>query len=216
MRFALFFLSVVLVAGSFSALAKMYKWVDEDGQMHFGDRIPEKYLVREHQELNDRGVVVKHNEAAKTAEQKAEDKRLEKERKKAALIEKKKKQRDRVLLDTFTTVRDLIAARDSRIDAVEAQIQLADAIIANSVNKIESMEQRVVKIQTSNREVPLDLYQRIDNAKKQVAIQSEVRKNHEKRRDKIATQFDGYIKRFKVLKAEQKAKREQLERERDF
>ncbi len=216
MRFALFFLSVVLVAGSFSALAKMYKWVDEDGQMHFGDRIPEKYLVREHQELNDRGVVVKHNEAAKTAEQKAEDKRLEKERKKAALIEKKKKQRDRVLLDTFTTERDLIAARDARLDAVDAQIKLADSIIADSAKKIESMEQRVVKIQTSNREVPLDLYQRIDNAKKQVAIQSEVRKNHEKRRDKIATQFDGYIKRFKVLKAEQKAKREQLERERDF
>ena len=184
--------------------------------MHFGDRIPEKYLVREHQELNDRGVVVKHNEAAKTAEQKAEDKRLEKERKKAALIEKKKKQRDRVLLDTFTTERDLIAARDARLDAVDAQIKLADSIIADSAKKIESMEQRVVKIQTSNREVPLDLYQRIDNAKKQVAIQSEVRKNHEKRRDKIATQFDGYIKRFKVLKAEQKAKREQLERERDF
>ncbi len=216
MRFALFILSVVLIAGSFSALAKMYKWVDEEGQMHFGDRIPAKYQLREHQELNDRGMVVKHKEAAKTAEQKAEDKRLEKERKKAALIKKKKKQRDRVLLDTFTTERDLIVARDSRLDAVDAQIQLANSIIADSAKKIESMEHQVVKIQASNREVPLDLYQHIDNEKEQVAVQSEVRNNHEKRRDNIAAQFDDYIKRFKVLKSEQKAKRQRLARERDF
>jgi len=196
--------------------AKMYKWVDEEGQMHFGDRIPAKYQLREHQELNDRGMVVKHKEAAKTAEQKAEDKRLEKERKKAALIKKKKKQRDRVLLDTFTTERDLIVARDSRLDAVDAQIQLANSIIADSAKKIESMEHQVVKIQASNRGVPLDLYQHIDNEKEQVAVQSEVRNNHEKRRDNIAAQFDDYIKRFKVLKSEQKAKRQRLARERDF
>ncbi len=42
MRIALFTLPVVLVVivSSFSVQAKMYKWVDEDGQMHFGDKIP--------------------------------------------------------------------------------------------------------------------------------------------------------------------------------
>lgn len=217
MRFALFILSVILAAGSSTpALAKMYKWVDEKGQVHFGDRIPEKYLVKEHQELNHRGIVVKRNEAAKTSEQKMEDKRLEKERKKAALIKKKKKQRDRVLLDTYTTERDLFVARDSRLDAIDSQIQLANSIIADSTKKIKSMEWRITQIQTSNREVPLDLYQRMDNEKEQVALQNNVRKKYEKRRENIAAQFDDYIKRFKVLKTEQKAKRERLARERDF
>ena len=39
-------------------------------------------------------------------------------------------------------------------------------------------------------------------------------KNHKKHRDEISEQFNDYIERFKVLKAEQKAKREQLARER--
>ena len=216
MRFTLFTFSVVLLICSFSAQAKIYKWVDEEGQVHFGDEIPPKYIIRKHQELNNSGVVTRHREAAKTAEQKAEERRIEYERKKAALIEKKKKQRDRVLLDTYTTERDLVVARDSRMEAVDAQIQLADSIIIGSNKKIESLEQQVVDIQASNREVPLGLYQRIDNEKEQVVVQSKVKINHEKRRDEIATQFNDYIKRFKVLKAEQETKRERIARERGF
>ena len=213
MRFILYTLSVVFVASSFSVQAKMFKWVDEEGQIHFGDNIPAKYIVREHHELDDRGVVIRHKAAAKTAEQKLEEKRIEYEKKKAALIEKKKKQRDRVLLDTYTTERDLIVARDSRLDAVGSQIKLADSIIADSNKKIASMEQQVVDIQASNRKVPLDLYHRIDNEKEQVAVQSKVGKNHEKRRDEVAVQFNDYIERFKVLKSKQKAKRAMLARE---
>ena len=216
MRFTLFTLSVVLLSGSFSAQAKMYKWVDDDSQVHFGDKVPEEYLVREHDELNDSGVVIKHMQAAKTAEQKVEERRIEYERKKAAILEKQKKQRDRVLLDTYTTERDLIVARDSRLEAVEAQIQLANSIITDSNNKIASMEQRVIAIHASNREVPLNLYQSIDNEKEQVTVQSKVKENHEKRRDEIAVQFNGYIKRFELLKAEKKAKRERIARDRGY
>lgn len=216
MRFTLFTLSMVLLSCSFTAQAKMYKWVDENGQMHFGDKIPPQYLVKEHDELNEQGVKIKHREAAKTAEEKAEERRLEKERKKAALVEKKKKQRDRVLLDTYTTERDLIVARDSRLDAVGSQIQLAETIISDSNKKIESMEQQVTEIKASNREVPIDLYNRIDREKQQVAVQSKVMESHIKRRDEITVQFNGYIKRFKVLKAEQKEKRERLAKERGY
>ncbi len=74
----------------------------------------------------------------------------------------------------------------------------------------------MVDIQTSNREVPVGLYQRIDNEKEQVAVQSKVKKNHEKRRDEIAAQFNDFINRFKALKAEKKAKWERLAKERGF
>jgi hypothetical protein len=216
MRFILFTLSFLLISSSFSVQAKMYRWVDEDGQMHFGDKIPPKYVVREHDELNEQGIKIKHREAAKTPEEKAEEKRLEKEREKAALIVKKKKQRDRVLLDTYTTERDLVLARDSRLDAVGSQIQLAETIISDSNNKIESMEKKITQIRASNREVPLALYDRLDGEKQQVAVQTKVMENHKKRRDEISEQFNGYIERFKVLKAEQQEKRDRIARERNL
>jgi len=214
MRFTLFTLSAVLISCTFSVQAKMYKWVDENGQMHFGDKIPPQYLVKEHDELNEQGITVKHKEAVKTAEERAAAKRLEKEQKQALLVEKNKKQRDRVLLDTYTTERDLIVARDSRLDAVDAQIQLAESIVADSNNKIESMEKQITEIKASNREVPPELFQRLENEKQQVEVQSHVMESHIKRRDEIAIQFNGYIERFNKLKAEQKAKRDKLAKER--
>ena len=214
MRFALLALSAVLITCSFSIQAKMYKWADENGQIHFGDKIPAKYLVKEHDELNQQGLVMQHKDAVKTAEEIAEANRLESQRKQAALIEKREKQRDRVLLDTYTTERDLIVARDSRLDAVDSQIQLALSIIKDSNNKIESMEKQITEIKASNRKVPPDLYNRIENEKQQVSVQSKVMKNHKKRLDQIAVQFNGYIERFKVLKTEQKLKREQIARKR--
>ena len=60
MRFVLLTLSVVILFNPLAAQAKMYKWVDDEGQMHFGDRIPTKYQVKAHQELNERGVAIKH------------------------------------------------------------------------------------------------------------------------------------------------------------
>ncbi len=210
MRFTLFTLSVFLLSAAFTVQARMYKWVDEDGQMHFGDKIPPKYLVKEHDELNEQGVTIKHREAAKTPEEKAEERRLLREQKKAALIARKKKQRDRVLLDTYTTERDLVVARDSRLDAVGSQIRLAENIISDSNKKIESMEKQITQIRASNRDVPLDLYELVDNEKQQVVVQTRVMENHIIRREEISVQFNDYIERFRVLKEEQKVKREKF------
>ena len=142
MRFTLFPLSVVLLSCAFSAQAKMYKWVDENGQMHFGDKIPQKYMTKEHDELNERGMKVRHKEAEKSAQEKAEAQRLEEERKQAALEAEKQKKLDQVLLDAYDSENDLVAARDSRLDAVASQIKLSEAIIAESNKKIKSLEER--------------------------------------------------------------------------
>lgn len=201
MRFTLSTLLVVLVASSFFVQAKMYKWVDEEGQMHFGDKIPQKYLVKEHDELNEHGVKTKHLEAEKTAEEKAEERRLEKERKEIALAEKKQKMLDRVLLDTYTTENDLVVARDSRLDALANQIQMSDVFISDTNKKIESMEKRAAQIKASGREVPADLYNRIDNEKQEVVMQAKVMENHKKRSDEVSAQFNGYIERFRVVRS---------------
>lgn len=204
----------ILLGAAAPVQAKMYKWVDENGQVHFGDRIPDQYLIKEHKELNEEGVVVKHKDAAKTREELAEARRLEAERKKAEQERQKQEQRDRVLLDTYTTERDLIVARDSRLEAVDSQIKLSQSIIDDSTKNIETLEKKIRKIKSIPREVPQDLYKRLDIEKKQVEVQKGNRASHIQRREEIAQQFNDYITRFKELKAEQKAKRDKLARER--
>jgi len=201
MRFTLFALSAVLLSCTFSAQAKMYKWVDENGQMHFGDKIPQKYMVKEHDELNELGMKVRHKEAEKNAEEKAEQQRLEEERKKAALEAEKQKKLDRVLLDAYDSEGDLVVARDSRLDAVASQIKLSEAIIIESNKKIKSMQEQVAQIKTSGRAVPENLYKSIENEKQHVATQTRVMDSHKKRSSEISEKYNGYIKRFRKARA---------------
>ena len=201
MRFTIFPIFVVLLSCAFSAQAKMYKWVDENGQMHFGDKIPQKYLAKEHDELNERGMKVKHKAAEKNAKEKAQEQRLEQERKKAEIEEQKKKKLDRVLLDAYDTEDDLVAARDSRLDAVATQIQLSEAFIGESNKKIKSIEDRVAEIKVSGREVPDNLYASLENEKQQVATQTRVMQSHKKRSNEISEKYNDYIKRFREAQA---------------
>ncbi len=52
-----------------------YKWVDENGVAHYGDRIPPQYAKKESSVLNKQGVEVGHNDAQKTPDQLAEEAR---------------------------------------------------------------------------------------------------------------------------------------------
>ena len=50
-----------------SAQAGLYRWVDEFGAVHYGDKVPAKYLKQEHQELNEQGTTVKNPDRALTS-----------------------------------------------------------------------------------------------------------------------------------------------------
>ena len=198
MRFPFLAFVVVLISSSFIVQAKMYKWVDEDGNMHFGDKIPAKYLAKEHEELNERGLKTRHKEAEKTAAEKAEDKRRKQELEQAARDAEKKKRLDRVLLDAYDSERDLIKARDSRLDDVALQIQLSEAVINGSSKKLASLEKKVAQAKSSNHEVPANLYSGIEIEKKQIATQNRVMASHNKRSEEISLKYDDYIKRFRA------------------
>ena len=62
--------------------------------------------------------------------------------------------------------------------------------------------------------MPVYLDERVENERQQVAVQTKVMESHIKRQEDISKQFNSYIERFKVLKAEQKAKRDKIASER--
>ena len=196
---------------SLSVQAKMYKWEDEDGNVHFGDKIPNKYLNKGHKELNEQGAVVKSHEGVKveTEEEKKEKYRL-------ILIEKEKEKKvraqareDRVLLDTYTTERDLTAARDARMDAVQSQLQLSKSIIEDAKRKLGITETQIKAIKTAGNAVPENIISQMKREEKQVKTYQDLVTSHETKKQGIKEQFDAYIKRFRELKIEQKRVREE-------
>ncbi|MDT8451702.1 MAG: DUF4124 domain-containing protein [Gammaproteobacteria bacterium] len=217
MRYLLNLLMVLIFAGALPAQAKMYKWEDADGNVHFGDRIPLQYQNQEHQELNAQGAVTQEHEAVviKTEKEKQEALRLEhleKQRQKIAeakALEQAKQ--DRVLLDTYTTERDLTAARDARLDAVDSQLQLSESIIADTERKLDLTEKQVTRIRASGKEVPGNISEKLNSEKRQLQTYREAAAGHQKRKQQINRQFEDYIARFSELKEQQQRIKEARE-----
>ncbi len=209
MRYLLKLLMVLIFASALPAQAKMYKWEDADGNVHFGDRIPAQYLNKEHQELNAQGAVTREHEAVviKTEEEKQEALRLEhleKQRQKIAEAKAQEQAKeDRVLLDTYTTERDLIAARDARLDAVDSQLQLSESIIVDTERKLDLTEKQLTRIRASGKEVPQNISEKMVSEELQLQTYREVAAGHQKRKQAINVQFNGYIARFRELKEKQ-------------
>jgi len=198
-------MSAIFVA---SAQAGMYRWVDENGAVHYGDKVPARYLKNEHQELNEQGTTVKKHDRAMTADERAEKKQQEAQRKRLENEKRAQALRDRVLTDTYTTERDLIAAKDARLDAIDSQLQLSKDIIESSKVKVDKTAELIERIKASGKMVPETTYAKLEREKLQLATQQGVQQGHQIKRDEVIVQFDGYINRFRELMAEKQKKRD--------
>ena len=94
----------LLALASLNAFAgeteRVYKWVDEDGQIHYGDSIPPEYSDLPKQVLNEHAVTVDHLEGRKTEEQLA----AEAKAKEVAMQKELQLRADKALLATYLSV----------------------------------------------------------------------------------------------------------------
>ncbi|MCW8922173.1 MAG: DUF4124 domain-containing protein [Gammaproteobacteria bacterium] len=211
MNYKLTLLFIFVYTCSLPVHAKMYKWVDDEGVVHFGDTIPAKYLNKERKELNSQGSTVKVFPAAETVEQRKERLKLEQEEKRKKKIIQEQAKQDKVLLDTYTTERDLIAARTARLVAVDSQLKLSESIIDDAKRKLDLTEKQITRLRADGKEVPQNILDKMQREEKQLEIYQNVAANHQKRKQEINKQFTVYIERFRELKADQKRIKEERE-----
>lgn len=97
---------------SLPAQAKLYKWVDERGETHYGEVIPPEYADRERIQFDKKGRVVKKEKAAE------KHKTIEESR---AEIEQRR--HDKALLNTYANEDEIDLALKRNLQQVEARIQ---------------------------------------------------------------------------------------------
>lgn len=152
------------------ASGKVYRWVDDQGVVHFGDSIPPEYSRERHEVLDARGTrSTVHGEAQKPAAPAHDN-------------------RDRALLATYASVTEIEALRDRRSGYLESQNRVAKERLRGlqarqqdlegnpaAVNELATVEQRIGEYQD-------------EIARRDAEI------------DRIRAQFDDDIGRFRELR----------------
>jgi hypothetical protein len=199
------FFSVLIVSAlvmSSAGAAKLYKWVGEDGMVHYSDKLPPEAAKGAHKQLNQRGQTT---EVVKDPQEELEaefvDTVADEERRRQAEIEARERMRDRILLDTFTTERDLELTRKDRVNAVDSQIHLMKGNNERTKVQIAEVQQKIdAASKAKGKQVPENLLKQLDSLNKQLAKNQEYISAKEEERRKLVEQFDADLKRFRELK----------------
>lgn len=200
-------LTGVLILPSAQA-GKLYKWVDETGQIRYGDRIPPQYARKSNETLSTQGIVVERKDAAKTPEQIAAAQRLEEAKKAAELVQQEQARKDRILLDTFTNEDEMILTRDGKVEAIEAVIRITQSRTKKLKQRLSRLKTRAANIERAGKPVSSKLNAKINETRQQIAQNFTYVKRRKGAQQLIRKQYAEDIARFLKLKAEQ-YKREQ-------
>ncbi len=179
---------------------KLYKWVDDTGQIRYGDRIPPQYAKKSNKTLNKQGVVVGSKAAAKTKQQIAEEQQLAKVKAEQERRRQEQAHQDRILLDTFTNEDEMILTRDGKIEAIEAVIRVTKSRTEKIKQRLAQKELRAANLERSGKAVPQKLQQGIREARRQIQYNSDYVSNRRKMQQAISEKFELDIKRFRTLK----------------
>jgi hypothetical protein len=195
----------VFAAGPAVAGQRTFKWIDEQGTIHYGDRVPPQYSSKERKVINQQGRIVKTYEAAKTPEQKAEEKRL------AAIEAEQQKQReeqaryDHILLATYSSERRLAMARDGKILSVKATIQLTQDRLKSVQRRLAERTEEAAEYERSGKRIPVNLQNQIAGIREQIAKNEAYILDKQEEMVVIRKKYDSDILRFRELTSEEKS-----------
>lgn len=198
-------IAAALLVLSSTALAKgegtVYRWVDEDGNVYYGDSVPVEFRDQRKDVLDDTGVKIDSIEGKKTAEE-LEQERLENERIEAKAMQLRQ---DRALLATYLSVEEIVMHRDRRVELFQAQSRVTELYLKNLERRLQKLRDEASRYQpysqdTSAPMIDEGLAEDLRKTKDTISRHQRNLKKYATDEKHIIERFDGDIARFKLLK----------------
>lgn len=179
--------------------AELFRWVDDNGKVHYGDQVPAKDTEKGREILNEGGRVIDKVDRARTPEEIViyeEEQRKEKIKK---AHEERQYARDRALLATFTSVTDLENSRDERVALLEQTIEIARGRLDKQQSELTKLENSRRNFIENEEQVPDWLKNNAKQLSVQISVIEEYILDRDLEKNKIKKKFDRDITRFLEL-----------------
>jgi len=180
---------------------RTFKWIDNDGQVHYGNRVPPEYSKAERKVINERGRTIKVYDAAKTPEQLQHERALAKTAASEKVLAEKQAVQDRSLLATYSSEQDMLSAKDGKIASVDALLQLTRSRVESMNARLLVLTEEAATYERSGKALPASLESQLNNLREQIIVNEAFIKEKEQERVDINVKFDADIERYIELTA---------------
>jgi len=183
-----------------SAMAGIKCWTNSEGVRECGDRVPPEYAQQGYKEISEQGIVVDEKERALTDEEIAEIKRQREREQEQRRRQMEEERHDTILLQTFSNEEDIITARNDKIQAMDAQIKLAESRIAKLRDDLEKRLDQAAASERAGKQPSKELLEDIESLRRQIRTNEEFIAETRADQERIRAQYDADLQRFRELK----------------
>ena len=176
-----------------------YRWVDDQGGVHYGDQVPPQYATRDRALLNSQGVEVGHVDAQRTREQIAAD-----EHANAEIL--RQQQHDRFLVATYASVKEIEGLRDARLEQMKGQRAAAEQYLEGLRSRLSTLQSRALSFapyseRPGARRMPDDLAENLVRTENELRLQGNALAARTLEETQTRAQFQADIERFRQLRS---------------
>ena len=175
-------------------------WTNTDGVRECGYSVPPEYSQQRIDILNERGIKVDVKEAAKTKEQLKEDARLAIIKQEELKREEAARLRDTILLNSFTTERDIKISYDDKIEVVNGIVEINNSGTRSLQQKLQAVEKKAANYERAGETTPEDVLNQINNLKRQLKDNDKFIAQKEGEIKVLKQNYEADLKRFRELK----------------
>ena len=190
----------LLLAGAPPADAAIKCWTNHEGVRECGNAVPPEFAQKGHETLNKRGLTTDKREAAKTLEELEAERAAAAAERERAEEDIKRRQADRVLLDTFASEDDLVLTRDGQIAHLDSQIRLVESHIEKLRSNLDKMVDRAADMERQGKKPSEDMVKNIDSVRAQIEENEAFITDKRAEQEDIRARFAADIERFRELK----------------
>lgn len=147
-----------------TALANMYRYTDENGQLVIGSSIPQEATKRGYDILSNNGRVIKTIPPEPTAEELAAREAAKQQQEQRA----RQQELDRQLLKRFSHPDQAVRAMRRKINELEGIIQLKRGNISVISSQLDSEQSRAADMERAGREIPEATLEKIRRLESQI------------------------------------------------
>lgn len=183
-----------------SSSQQLYRWVDDQGEVHYSDQVPPAYADKARARLSEQGITVETQPAVPTGEALERARELERQRAEEEHRRAERQAADERLLKHYRTVDELELARDGRLAAVEATIQAKRDDMRDETRTLIALYEEMRTLQKADEPVPLALMSKIDSSMTNIRNGYTEIVDNESRKQSVQDEFEDDIARFRQLR----------------
>lgn len=197
---------MVFSATTVEAKKKMYKWVDENGNISYSDIVQPEQNKKAHEELNEQGVIIQKIGNARTPEEFHQEKLALLEKKKEEAKQKKIAERRQNIIKAYTNEKEIIRLKDERLASLDRNIELAEQSLVFQKTSKEQLMSRAADSERNGQIVSEALKSRIEIIKEKIDYQLKFIEVKKKEINNVIQKFETDINIYREAKDAQDGK----------